>query len=965
MKKVHKEDRAVSEIIGAILLFAIASVLLSSFILWYVPSTGTNNDLSYQGRTQSSFLSLDSKITASNMKVGDSLSQTFPLGIGGTPPFIPDKSTNLYYSNNFKTNLSYALQINYTHSTNNKELSTAACANASVSNIINNNYVDSLFKYNINFEETGLEKGYYWTVQIGGIQKSSSISSSSQNMISFSFSKGSYSYKVTSDNENCREDPSTGIVSVNNAGSTVDVSFSRNINQTIVAEDCSSDSNINSVNIQHIDTNGTSTYVSGNYPSTTHSCFTNWLGNCSGSMIKGNEVYYRLASQQFTVGCDYMPVNFIEFYVEPNKEYGTQYFQGGSSIFVNIGKGQWSGQISGSGVYANISKNIKGSCYSSTGLLEKAFLKNCILLGTERPYERTYYLNFWEGVNESTSSKATPEHTFMIKFNNTKRGYGYGPNEFVATADYHSANIGTGISLRYGSEIKCNQVITGNESTNQSLPPRYVCFCEESNKLYDCNNPYFYKIGFNPTCGTNNLCVKETGLSQNKLSNKPFTICLGDTSYSISSTSFIIKNLGNFEYNYNVSAYSNDVPSHQNGFICITNGKNSINIIFNNPIRSTPNYWAISDIGIQSFNLRQVAKVNYISLYLYNYSMEPASSQGNHNLTDYIKISIYNTNIGKSLFQESEIVKVNNTGYKKIFLNSERSSGYFSLNPGKYYISIEEVNKTGITSNSGTIGWGFAPTGGYDNYIQSVLPDKLYTSINNSIQSTITPYYASSPVFCTVYNQSYIYSIGYCNLSNTHNNESLNISNSELVRGSINSVGQTSFTLNENYAFQDGVIIIAGKGLSYATVANLPINIMNANSGLSMSSVTYNLLMKKGISSSVSGTGSTLLSLNMVSDYNLNYTVGHIYKIKGHNVEVTGINLKSYSYIITSQYSKYWADTLFEEMSNKKGNISFFKVLNDLNFNLLGNSENVELIPRQLTLHSINIEQKCLSINSM
>ncbi len=48
MKPVKKEsDNAVSEIIGAILLFAIASVLLTSFILWYVPSTGTNNDLTY------------------------------------------------------------------------------------------------------------------------------------------------------------------------------------------------------------------------------------------------------------------------------------------------------------------------------------------------------------------------------------------------------------------------------------------------------------------------------------------------------------------------------------------------------------------------------------------------------------------------------------------------------------------------------------------------------------------------------------------------------------------------------------------------------------------------------------------------------------------------------------------------------------------------------------------------------
>jgi archaeal flagellin N-terminal-like domain len=73
MKDVRKSDNAVSEIIGAILLFAIASVLLTSFILWYVPSTGTNNDLSYQGGTQNSFSSLDSKMLSSSLTPGSAI----------------------------------------------------------------------------------------------------------------------------------------------------------------------------------------------------------------------------------------------------------------------------------------------------------------------------------------------------------------------------------------------------------------------------------------------------------------------------------------------------------------------------------------------------------------------------------------------------------------------------------------------------------------------------------------------------------------------------------------------------------------------------------------------------------------------------------------------------------------------------------------------------------------------------
>ena len=74
MKQVRKEDNAVSEIIGAILLFAIASVLLTSFILWYVPSTGTNNDITYQSQTQQSFSSLDSKILSPSLTPGSSIS---------------------------------------------------------------------------------------------------------------------------------------------------------------------------------------------------------------------------------------------------------------------------------------------------------------------------------------------------------------------------------------------------------------------------------------------------------------------------------------------------------------------------------------------------------------------------------------------------------------------------------------------------------------------------------------------------------------------------------------------------------------------------------------------------------------------------------------------------------------------------------------------------------------------------
>ena len=333
MKPVVKEDRAVSEIIGAILLFAIATVLLTSFILWYVPSTGTNNDISYQSSTQKAFSSLDSKILNPSLTAGGSVSQSFPLGVSGTPPFTPSQSTNLYYSNNFKANLNYSMDVNYSNVVTKKIVNVAACANASSSNIINNNYVSSQFKFSVNFQETGLPAGYYWTVTLGGAQESASpIGSHYASIISFSLSRGTYSYTISTDNKTDRPSPAVGTVKVSNQGQTVPVEFYNELSGqglSVVAAAYGSTKVTNSIN----SANFVGVVTQSNICDITYPNY--WLNN-TPIHPRGTHRFYPLGSQEFFVYQKNTPVSYVKFYLEPNIVYYEQLFQGNAGVYVSI-----------------------------------------------------------------------------------------------------------------------------------------------------------------------------------------------------------------------------------------------------------------------------------------------------------------------------------------------------------------------------------------------------------------------------------------------------------------------------------------------------------------------------------------------------------------------------------------------------------------------------------------------------
>ncbi len=960
MKPVKKQDKAISEIIGAILLFAIASVLLTSFILWYVPNTGANNDISYQGNTQSAFSSLNSKILGNSVKVGDQITQTIPLGIGGTPPFIPVKSTDLYYSHNFRANLSYSLQVNYTHILHKKTNSKVACANTSISHIMNNNIVESKSKFNVIFQENGLKSGYYWTVNINDIKKSSS----STDQISFCLSEGSYSYRISSSKPYCESNPAEGTIDLNSGNFDVNVVFSSNVNQSIVSEDYGSQSSINFVNSVHLASYTNTTNSNANSSNSNEQQINNWLGNKSTGMFLGNRFYYKLASQEFRVEYPFTSVNFVQFYLEPNLEYANQYFQGNSHIYINVGQSPWSHKIPGSSAYLTIPKNVTGSSYGQGGIMEKVNLKNCILLGRQHPYERNYYLNFWEAINESSNSKASSSSTFSIKFNNTGTGYGYGPNEFIGTANDNSLNIGTEGAISCTAKIHCSPthppINTKSDKTNDA----YNCFKITSDGETS-SNPYFYRIGYIPNCGSDTLYLREDGLNSSMLSKKAWHICVDDQLYNIRGQGLTIRNLSNFEYEFSVPQYGGKTPTIGNGFISISSGNNTLVVNFINNTGSLANYWAISYMGVQSFHLAKMTKINYVSFYLYNYSSSPASTNREKNPTDHIRVSIYNTNSGSEAFRYSKTMRINNTGYFRMALNKGKKGNYYNISPGIYYICMKDVNRTGFPSYSGSIGWGFTTMGGYDSYLQAVCNDNLMKNVNNSRSSIVTPYDVGSPSIFSASNQSFIYSVGYSVKSIAGKSEYSILSNSCVVMGSINSYGQTSFVSNELFALQDGISIQCGKGISYVPTNPLPIRIENNHGAISLISNVYNMGILSSIPSSVSGTGSTMVSMNENFSKSLNLTCGNEFYIHNSDQKITGLSLLSYHYNVSTSYSAYWAKVLSMEMGNIKGNPYNFTAFSSFHFEKLGNMEIISLTHMDHRLYSVSFKDMGFKIDSL
>ena len=961
MKDVRKPEKAVSEIIGAILLFAIASVLLTSFILWYVPSTGTNNDLTFQGSTQSAFSSLDSKLLDPSNTPGSSISQSFPIGISGTPPFTPTQSTNLYYSNNFNATLNYSLQVNYTNVIKTKTVSVAACANATTSNIINNNYVDQQFRFAVNFQETGLPPGYFWTVTIGGTQESGSpVGLHYADTISFSLPKGSYSYTITSDNQTDLPSPAAGTVKVTNNETTIPVEFanSSSLEKSVVAAAFGSTKNVNAIN----SANFIGVCTKAGYCDITYPNF--WLNKTA--LIKNTINYYPLASQQFFVYQKNTPVSYLEFYLEPNIVYYEQKYQGVADMYIEISHTPFStGKPSAFG-YLNLTHNTNSNQFCSSSRLENLTLTspkgNSIELNSNGK-NTTCYISFFEAVRESKiNATSTGDNTLC--FENMSSGYGYGPNEFIGTISNPTISSNNGISYYY-------EATSYATATKQNFFGVTRTGFHIGSEQFDTSySSYYFLLGYNIPSSTNNgaLIVKESGLSSSGSTKWNFYLGSKDYCEPTSTSTFTINGLPNAQFNYTVTDVGKFIPNPESGFISILPSITAyINISYFEPVGSLPNYWAISNKGVQCFNLSSEKRVNYVSLYLYNFTIPPGSESGN-TPTSYVKIGVYNqSNPNKGNLIVTKIEQVSQTGWIQVFLTSS-SNGFKPLDfrKGTYSICVKDVTKSGSSSLSGAIGWGFATMGGYDNYLQRVTSDSLSGDISSVRASTVTQYNANSPTTCTVTNESYMYQIGYYNVTVSSEVVPYPIKDQINIIGSINSKGQTQFTLTETEVLQDGIVLSAGKGVTYVTVNPLPIRIVNSiNHGISLSSIAYNMSIQKGISTSVSGSGSTIVSMTMKSQTSTNYTVGNSYTFNNKIGPVKSIELLGYNYTIHSSYAKYWADTLYSELLGSGQNYTSFLLFHHFKFKMSGSMEKVSMYGGSVPLYSVNFKLVNFEIDSI
>lgn len=112
-----KEDDAVAEIIGTVLVFAIVISVFTAFVAWYIPTEGTVNEQSYQQAAMTAFSDLASKLSSPGIQNGTVIVQSIPLGVTGAAPFQQSYSTqvsSITSASNMNYSLDFSVQINYT-----------------------------------------------------------------------------------------------------------------------------------------------------------------------------------------------------------------------------------------------------------------------------------------------------------------------------------------------------------------------------------------------------------------------------------------------------------------------------------------------------------------------------------------------------------------------------------------------------------------------------------------------------------------------------------------------------------------------------------------------------------------------------------------------------------------------------------------------------------------------------------
>ena len=442
MKPVRdNEDSAVSEIIGALLLFAIGTTVLTGFILWYVPSTGMTNDQGYQSATQSAFTTLDSKILSPSLAPGSAVSQSFPLGVSGAPPFSSPTDSSLCYSNNFSASMKENYSLNYYNRITYVNNTDVANANATNSNIYNNIYADNQFAYSVSFIENGLSPNGYWSVSMGGRTKSSSST-----LISFSMAQGTYGYKISGSTTQLLSSRDGSVV-VNDSNAVVNVEFySASSLSGIIAENNGTTGDLTPINSQNTIPDSTGSFINpGN------GVVNYWLNGTlplTDVNSSANPDAYALGSQAFSV-YQTTPLTYYIYYLMKSDNYIDQYYVGSWNVYSYISSVPLGPNI----LNTNITPIVE---QSGSALVNGYYKVNLSSIAPSKSFTlsagKTYYINFFEEVNIPPAQNPNPNNYILTQLTNngntinTQSGqWGYGPTELIGTIETTNSEFSVGV----------------------------------------------------------------------------------------------------------------------------------------------------------------------------------------------------------------------------------------------------------------------------------------------------------------------------------------------------------------------------------------------------------------------------------------------------------------------------------------------------------------------------------------
>ncbi len=119
-----RDDDAVAEVIGTILLVAVAIIVITGILAWYIPTTMASNEVQFQIAEKSAFSQSISEMNPQSLQNGTPVSLSFPLGIAGVPPFEPASPTQIIvsaspsgYNSTVQLNMSYTVSNSTSHRT--------------------------------------------------------------------------------------------------------------------------------------------------------------------------------------------------------------------------------------------------------------------------------------------------------------------------------------------------------------------------------------------------------------------------------------------------------------------------------------------------------------------------------------------------------------------------------------------------------------------------------------------------------------------------------------------------------------------------------------------------------------------------------------------------------------------------------------------------------------------------------